>query len=362
MVTPGSVLYFTVMNAAFVPRWLTMHRSITRHRDDVRFLVCCWDHETRRLVDGLQRPNVETMSLSELEARDPELASARAGRTFREYRSTTKPILCRYMFERNPEVEVVVYLDADLMFFGDPHDFVSRLGDASILLVPHRFPSPHSSETFGLYQGGSLVFRRGPDADEALAWWSERCLEWCSYRPEPGRWADQRYLHDWPQRFRGVRVTDDAGIGPAPWNSSAHRVHEAAGRVVVDGRPLIFFHHSGLLLASGARWPINLLEATSDVHLQKGPVPLAWALPHHDPTPTEVDLVWKPYVEEVSSAFDSVRALDPSFDGGLVPVSELVKRVAVGKRLRGVGKRVLGPLLERDVISLSGRVRRAWRT
>ena len=83
----------------------------------------------------------------------------------------------------------------------------------------------------------------------ALRWWRDRCIEWCYNKVEEGRFGDQKYLDDWPERFEGVKVLDGPGIGLAPWNCRNYEIRprDPQGwicRDISDGAegPLIFFH------------------------------------------------------------------------------------------------------------------------
>jgi hypothetical protein len=59
---------------------------------------------------------------------------------------------------------------------------------------------------------------------------------------EEGRFADQKYLDDWPQRFQSVRVLQQKGANLAPWNLANHEITCSLGNVLIDTDPLIFFH------------------------------------------------------------------------------------------------------------------------
>ena len=93
---------------------------------------------------------------------------------------------------------------------------------------------------------GWLSFKRDEHAIACLHWWREQCIEWCYDRVEDGRFADQRYLDTWPDRFPGVVVLRHKGANLAPWNVSNYKIREDRGRVWVDEQPLIFFHFHGL--------------------------------------------------------------------------------------------------------------------
>src|SRR5207302_1556313 len=95
-----------------------------------------------------------------------------------------------------------------------------ELADDSVLLVPHRYIDAwqrHTEET-GAYNGGFVGFRNDARGVDALRWWRDRCIEWCYDRVEPGRFTDQRYLHDWPRTRPGTHVLAHPGGGLAPWN------------------------------------------------------------------------------------------------------------------------------------------------
>jgi len=81
---------------------------------------------------------------------------------------------------------------------------------------------------------------------ECLHWWRSRCLEWCYDRAEDGRFADQKYLDDWPTRFPGVVVLQHKGAGLAPWNVANYCLRLDKGQVMVDSQHLVFFHFQGL--------------------------------------------------------------------------------------------------------------------
>jgi hypothetical protein len=329
--------FCTLIDGAYVPHWLALYRSMTRNGGDVRFLVCCMDDEAKTLLDRLGLPGVTAMPLAELEAADPQLAAVREERWFRAYRSTAKPCLCGHVLDRDASVDVVVYLDADLMFFADPGALLEELRGHSILLVPQGHPPERSTDddVFGRYQAASVAFRRSPESEDALEWWRERCLEWCSFEPEPGRWADQRYLEDWPQRFTAVRVTEHPGIGLAPWNPMRHRISASADGVRVNDRPLVFYHYSGLTLADGRRSALRLLSLAPGSDFTAGPVPLAWSQPYppHAPGAEERRLVWDPYVLAVSEALAAIRQLEPGFRGAVTTLRRQFREVVLRRRL-----------------------------
>jgi hypothetical protein len=90
-----------------------------------------------------------------------------------------------------------------------------------------------------------MSFRRDGNGLACLQWWRERCLEWCYAHYEDGKFGDQLYLDDWPQRFRGVVILRHKGAGLAPWNLSRYSVRFGTDAATVDAQPLIFYHFHG---------------------------------------------------------------------------------------------------------------------
>ena len=108
-------------------------------------------------------------------------------------------------------------------------------------------PKLKNLEINGIYNVGWLSFRRDINGLACLQWWRERCIEWCYDRIENGKFADQKYLDDWINRFPNVVVLKHKGANLALWNlGNYHLSHQAGNSLVVDGQPLIFFHFHGL--------------------------------------------------------------------------------------------------------------------
>jgi len=126
------------------------------------------------------------------------------------------------------------------------------------LIVPHRFPPALAGrERYGKYNVGWLTFRRDARGMACLAWWRDRCLEWCYDRLEDDRFGDQKYLDRFEALFPGVLVLDNPGVNLAPWNLAGHRLEESSGHLLVDHVPLIFFHFHQFRRLAPFLWDTN---------------------------------------------------------------------------------------------------------
>jgi len=242
------MLYFcTYFDSGYLIKGLALYRSLVRHATPFRLWVLCFDDLTYETLQILNLPELVPISLKDFEAGDEELLQAKANRSPIEYYFTCTPSLPLYILRNYPEVDLITYLDADLFFFSEPYPIYEELGNNSILIIEHRYPrNIQSREKYGIYNVGFLSFRRDDNGLTCLHWWRERCLEWCYDRLEDGRFADQKYLDGWPDRFPGVVVLQHKGANLAPWNVANYSMIIKNGRVLIDSQTLVFFHFHGL--------------------------------------------------------------------------------------------------------------------
>lgn len=249
--------FCTYFDRNYLPHGLALYRSLREHCPEFRLWVLCMDDETYVVLGNLDLPGIHPIALEDFERGDEPLLGAKRNRSRVEYYFTCTPSLPLYIFNTRPEVDMAIYLDADLFFFADPAPLFEEMGAGSVAMIAHRFPPRlRHMEQCGIYNVGWLSFRRNDEALACLRWWRERCIEWCYDRVEEGRFADQKYLDQWPGRFRNVVVLENKGANVAPWNLANYGLRlRKDGAVMVDEQPLIFFHFQGLKRVN--RWLYN---------------------------------------------------------------------------------------------------------
>jgi hypothetical protein len=251
--------YCTYFDQHYLVRGLALYQSLKQHCAEFQLWVLCMDSVCYQALAKLQLPELHLIALDELERGDADLLRAKANRSLIEYYFTCTPSLPLYIFKHWPELQVITYIDADIFLFADPAPLFRELGDHSVAIVEHRFPrNIRRLEKLGRYNVGWLSFRRDRNGLACLAWWRERCLEWCYDRYEPTRFADQKYLDHWPSLFSGVVILRHKGVNVAPWNITNYRISADSGAVFVDDQPLICFHFHGLKHISERMYDPNL--------------------------------------------------------------------------------------------------------
>jgi lipopolysaccharide biosynthesis glycosyltransferase len=256
--------YCTYCDRNYLVRLLALSDSLTRHeRQPFTIFVVCLDELTSTMLNHLQVPNIRIIGLHELESGDRQLREARDTRSLVEYYWTLTPTVLLFLFEQYPQIDRLIYLDADLFFFSSPEPMFSEAPDASVLIHSHRFASKYKQlEAFGIYNVGLLSFVRNPESFYILNEWRGQCLNWCYASLEEGKFGDQMYLNDWPERFTGVHVLQHPGVGVAPWNQNDTTfTTDATEKLLVDGTPLIFYHFHALdILDPDVYAPAKLLH------------------------------------------------------------------------------------------------------
>lgn len=240
-------VFCTYFDHNYLPRGLALHGSLQEHCPEFQLWVLCLTPECYAALTQLALPEVRLITLDDLERFEPRLAAAKQNRTTIEYFFTCTPTLPLFVFESEPAAVAVTYVDGDMLVFHPLDEVWHEIADNSIAIVAHRFPPAlQGLERWGVFNVGWLTFRRDANARTCLEWWRDRCLEWCYDRLEDGRFADQKYLDDWPERFSGVKVISHPGVNLAPWNLGGHQLGFENDRITVDGRPLLIFHFHGL--------------------------------------------------------------------------------------------------------------------
>lgn len=277
---------------------MALAASLQTHDPGSVLWVLALDEFTTDFLRDLNDSQIKVVALPELEAADEGLKAAKSSRTTVEYFFTLSPCWPRYLLHTYPALDSIIYLDADMYWFASPAEMLAEWSHASILITEHRHPAHlEHHQRYGRFNVGLLGFRNDDVALACLDWWRDRCLEWCHDRLENGRYADQKYLDEWPSRYGStVQVVDRPGINLAPWNWSQYHYEKREGHYFVEGRPVELFHFARFRPTRGTWW-------FQSGHLEYGV--MTWQLRQY---------FYGNYWRALCQALARVRELRPNFD------------------------------------------------
>lgn len=305
--------YVTLFDGLFLPQGLSLHASLERHAGPYTLWILCVDDDALAALRALRLPNVRLLALSDVET--DALRGVKAGRTRAEYCWTLTPFAPRFVFDADPQVTRVTYLDADVWLTEPPRPIFAELEQSgkSVLITEHAYaPEYDQTQIAGRFCVQFMTFLR--DGGEAVrSWWADRCIEWCFARLEDGKFGDQMYLNDWPERFpNDVHVLRERAFLQAPWNATRFPASEAK-----------VFHFHGLRLMRGGH---VLLTPNYSI-----------------PAPT-LAMVYQPYLADLKDAAARLGAIGTS----VRPQTTLSHRsVRVKGMLQDVARSLLGRRMTR---------------
>jgi hypothetical protein len=254
------VRYFcTYFNKHYLSRGLALHQSLKRHAEEFQLFVLCLDDETYTLLERIGLEEIIPVPLDNLEYDYPELLTVKKDRSTIEYYFTCSPVFPLYVFKHYAVVDLITYLDADLYFFSSVESIFDEIAGSSIAIIEHRFHRLKKKNLrYGKFNVGLVSFRRDDQGLSCLEWWKDQCISWCYDRLEGDRFADQKYLDQWPSLFKNVVVLMNKGVNLAPWNIGNYTLRMKKNDLIVDDDRLVFFHFHGLKRLDSGYWDTGL--------------------------------------------------------------------------------------------------------
>ena len=280
-------VYATILNAPFLPRALALWQSIAHYNQTAEFAFFCIDEKSAGILESIDLPRCRIYRESQFASET--LLALRGKRTVAEYCWTAKSFALCHLLATDPTPDWVVYLDSDMLAFGDPDAALADAGPNDFLLAPHRFSAEFESfaSSVGLYNGGYVAFQVTKAGKAAASRWRDLCVESCPAIPTADSYADQKHLQLLLAEFPTGTDSRQIGLDAAPWNIGQYQVTVREGRVFLDDAPLLLYHFQSLRVF-GKNW----------VDLYSGDMTLA--------KPVR-DLIYAAYLDALTRAYIQLR-------------------------------------------------------
>jgi hypothetical protein len=239
----------TLFDANYLARGLALYESGMKHVPECEFWCLCLDDESMDLLKKMGLPYVHAFSVADM--KNSALEVVRSARTRGEFAFTSKSNFLRYLVDsgRFADGEVVLWADADILFYSSAERLVDEVRKHSIVITPHKFPpeKEYMNDQVGKYNAGMVFFTIDANSKACIREWADQCIEWCYHRLEDGKLGDQLYLNDWSRKYAGVYELPDKGVNAGTWNILRYEVRkDANGLYTLDGEPLVCYHFHGL--------------------------------------------------------------------------------------------------------------------
>lgn len=316
----------------YLAKAITMYESLVDTGVDFSLYYVAFDNKTYKCLKTLNYEHIIPISLSEVE--DKELKEAKKNRKESEYYFTLTPAIILYII-RCFNLKQCIYIDADLYFFQSPELLLAEMETKSVMITKHH-PLLDVIHKEGKYCVQFIPFNNDRSGMEVLEWWRAKCLEWCYLKAEDGKWADQGYLNDWPERFSNIHVLKHLGA-VGPWNMADtrnfYKIINQNGKPhglvteTEDIFPVVFFHFQGLRV----RHNYEVSMATAEV-----------------PDSFERH-IYKPYIEHLFKVNSRIQMISPGADVlGKLPkprtISSLLDIIAKEKTIRNIASSIIHKL------------------
>jgi hypothetical protein len=239
--------YFaTLFDINYLSRGLCLLTSLKKvMSEEFHLYILALDEKTRAYFKVHIDINITVIDLAVVETSYPELLKAKENRTAVEYYFTLSPILPLYILKNFRPCSRITTLDADIYFFTSPAKIFNYYSKESVWITPHDFSKTlENHKQYGVF---NVSFQSFPDTAESLMVlndWKDKCLNWCYdfLDSKTGYFADQKYLDEWPKKFKNIAVIDLETCGRSPWNLEDINISHSKNNIHINGKPLIYYH------------------------------------------------------------------------------------------------------------------------
>ena len=289
--------YFcTLFDKNYLIKGLSMIKSLINNCKELKVYVLCIDHDTKLILDKLEIDKIHTILLKDIE--DKELITAKSNRTRTEYCWTLASSFTWYVMKKFDEIDLITYLDADLLFYSKVEPIFEEISNASIAIIEHRFAIPFKElEVNGRFCVEWNSFKRNNEGLRCLNKWRRQCLDWCYYKLENDKMGDQKYLDKWPKEYSSCHIIQNEGAGIAPWNYSKYKIALKSNEIRINESKLIFYHFHQFQIISEKKF-FRVGKTYSKVE-------------------KEPQIIYKIYEQEILDSLKQIRLIEPNFEAGI---------------------------------------------
>ena len=243
---------YTSITNNYIPKVRILAKTLKQHNPDWKLHVVLSEPLHPSIEPG-EEPFDSIVSVDDLGLENTK------GWIFRhrvtEICTAVKGYAALYLIEKH-DLDSIIYFDPDIAVFNDLTPLEELLKKHPILLAPHQSKPETTPQAikdnevgslrWGVFNLGFMAARADGQGLEFLRWWAERLNEYCFDDIPYGLFTDQRWCDLAPVFFDKLHILRDPEYDVATWNLTQRDLSMSSdGTLLVDGRPLRFYHYSG---------------------------------------------------------------------------------------------------------------------
>ncbi|MFN8356513.1 MAG: glycosyl transferase [Spirosomataceae bacterium] len=254
-------LAFTICSVNYLAQAKTLGDSLAKHCPEIKYVIGLTDQLADKVIDKSQLPQAELLEVHQLNI--PNFKWMCQHYDITELNTAVKPYFIDYLFQRETEVNKLIYFDPDIIVYQPLTELSRWLDHYSIVVTPHicspvtdgYHPSEETHLNTGIFNLGFIALRRAEDTQRFVNWWKEKLAYECKIDLANGLFVDQNWVNFAPYYFQNTIIIKNLGYNVAYWNLHERLLHHNNSQWTVqsllsqENTPLIFFHYSGYQLA-----------------------------------------------------------------------------------------------------------------
>ncbi len=241
---------FTICSANYLPFAKALGDTLIKHNNDYTFSIVLLDKLPSTDLSFFASHTILPVQHLQL----PQFKEMNSKYNIFELSCALKPFALEYFIEKNPNAEVVIYFDSDILLFNKLTSCEEALKNHSIVITPH-INTPLNEDGFlpneeiilkaGLYNAGFIAVNNSQNTLDFLSWWKEILLVKCFNNQQKGLFVDQLWLSYVPLFFPSTHVFKNLGYNVAYWNLHERDLSGSTTYLINKHTKLVFFHFSG---------------------------------------------------------------------------------------------------------------------
>jgi hypothetical protein len=260
------MIFCTLFDSNYLDKGLALYWSMIRNITDFKLYIFAFDDKCFEILEHIHLKNTVVLSVHDIMTES--LCKIQKERTRAEFCWTCTPLIMEYVLINRGE-NICTYIDADIYFFSSPKKLIREMieSGSSVGLVEHRFERNYEYGENVFHVGRYCIqfntFLNNKKGRMVLKDWKESCISWCYSRYEDGKFGDQKYPDKWKQKYTGIYVYQNAGLGVAPWNLHLYsRIKKKDDNISIrygeQSAVLVFYHFEGMKYLDNGSIYLNL--------------------------------------------------------------------------------------------------------